>query len=159
MMSLPWRSSARALFNTSKAVSVPSRDMRLARRSSYCVAFSMMANRGIIPPGGWVGRYRDYASKKAGSPGRDVPGRRDEGNCQLAIANCPVGILSGAQESILILVLAQLAIGNLQLKITRKPCALRSVNAERGRPNRALDARARGNVEPASLPEGQPPAC
>src|SRR5437016_10230593 len=37
----PRRSKARALFSTSKAVSVPSRDIRGARRSSYCVVFSM----------------------------------------------------------------------------------------------------------------------
>src|SRR5712691_8455103 len=48
-MSLPWRSSAFALFRTSNAVSVPGRDMRLARRSWCWVAFSMVANPGIIP--------------------------------------------------------------------------------------------------------------
>src|SRR5579864_8125178 len=41
MMLFPWRSSARALFRTSNAVSVPSRDMRRASCSSYCVALSM----------------------------------------------------------------------------------------------------------------------
>src|SRR5438477_9468800 len=40
-MFLPRRSKARALFSTSKAVSVPSRDIRGARRSAYCVVFSM----------------------------------------------------------------------------------------------------------------------
>src|SRR6267143_2109297 len=37
-MSRPFASSARALTSTSKAVSVPRRAMRLARRSSLCAA-------------------------------------------------------------------------------------------------------------------------
>src|ERR1700692_1414211 len=41
-MLLPWRSSARALFRTSKAVSVPSRDMRRASCNSCCVVRAMM---------------------------------------------------------------------------------------------------------------------
>ena len=41
---LALRSSARAWLRTSNAVSVPSRDMRSARRSSDWVAFSMAAN-------------------------------------------------------------------------------------------------------------------
>src|SRR5450631_3496218 len=41
MTLLPWRSSARALFRTSKAVSVPSRDMRRARCSSCWVVGAM----------------------------------------------------------------------------------------------------------------------
>src|ERR1022692_2047997 len=42
MMLLPWRSSARALFRTSKAVSVPSRDMRRASCNSCCVVGGIM---------------------------------------------------------------------------------------------------------------------
>src|SRR5208283_396713 len=45
-MLLPWRSSARALFRTSKAVSVPSRDMRRASCSSCCVVCAMMTTPG-----------------------------------------------------------------------------------------------------------------
>src|ERR1700677_4323888 len=41
MMFLPCRSSARALFRTSKAVSVPSRDIRRASCKSYCVVCAM----------------------------------------------------------------------------------------------------------------------
>src|SRR5580693_2062553 len=43
MMLLPCRSRARALFRTSKAVSVPSRDMRRASCNSCCVVGDMMA--------------------------------------------------------------------------------------------------------------------
>src|SRR5580704_17730857 len=46
MMLLPWRSNARARFSTSNAVSVPSRDMRRASCSSYCVALSIFRNSG-----------------------------------------------------------------------------------------------------------------
>src|ERR1700728_2945127 len=49
-MLLPWRSSARALFRTSKAVSVPRRDMRRANCNSYWVAFSMRTNSGTGKP-------------------------------------------------------------------------------------------------------------
>src|ERR1051326_2101911 len=45
-MLLPWRSRALARLRTSKAVSVPRRDMRSARRSSCWVAFSIVA--GVI---------------------------------------------------------------------------------------------------------------
>src|SRR5277367_6758916 len=49
-ISLPWRSRARALFSTSKAVSVPRRDILSARRSSYWVDFSIAAKLVIISP-------------------------------------------------------------------------------------------------------------
>src|ERR1700722_13897700 len=48
-MSLPWRSSARALFKTSKAVSVPRRDMRCASFSSYCVEVSIVVSEQLYP--------------------------------------------------------------------------------------------------------------
>src|SRR3954467_7383018 len=44
MMSLPWRSSSRARFRTSNAVSVPSRAMRLANRSSNWTACDIEQN-------------------------------------------------------------------------------------------------------------------
>src|ERR1700688_3053203 len=50
MMLLPWRSRARALFRTSKAVSVPRRDMRRASCSSYWMALSILNNSGRKPP-------------------------------------------------------------------------------------------------------------
>src|SRR5271165_4982236 len=60
MMCRPWRSKARARTSTSKAVSVPSRDIRLARRSSvwvvvigkpddYTLAASMLRNVAVSP--------------------------------------------------------------------------------------------------------------
>src|SRR6266404_1930117 len=48
MMSLPCRSNARARLRTSKAVSVPSRDMRSAKRSSNWMAFGIGTKRVIV---------------------------------------------------------------------------------------------------------------
>src|ERR1700733_4586224 len=50
-MLLPWRSRARALFRTSKAVSVPRRDMRRASCNSCCVVCAMMTNTPDDPNG------------------------------------------------------------------------------------------------------------
>jgi hypothetical protein len=59
MISLPWRSKARALFKTSKAVSVPSRDMRVASRNWYWVVGSIAAKLGIINPRAEMSRLCD----------------------------------------------------------------------------------------------------
>ena len=59
-MSLPWRSSWRARLSTSKAVSVPRRDMRSARRSSNWVAGSM-ASVDILSSGEWAAVKTDYS--------------------------------------------------------------------------------------------------
>src|SRR6185437_6891522 len=50
MMSLPWRSNARARLSTSNAVSVPSRDMRFANRSSDWTTRVIGAKRLIVLP-------------------------------------------------------------------------------------------------------------
>src|SRR5271168_4550920 len=61
-MLLPWRSKARALFRTSNAVSVPSRDMRRASCNSCWVVWGMGSLCSWIEPkrtlyaGGLVGR-------------------------------------------------------------------------------------------------------
>src|SRR5580698_2046135 len=62
-MSLPWRSSARALFNTSNAVSVPRRDIRWASFNSYCVEVSIVVGDIIISfqcGAGALARDRDW---------------------------------------------------------------------------------------------------
>src|ERR1700730_5938528 len=72
MMLFPWRSRARALFRTSKAVSVPSRDMRRASCNSCWVARGISRNSG--------GKRPERGKLDIIAPGNDDDGRGADRN-------------------------------------------------------------------------------